>query len=224
VVEISQSKSEQNFLYQWILVCVIGYTIGGIVGVMLGGFSRIFPSMSQSTSDFLANFTMGIVTGGVIGFFQWVVLRNILSNAKWWILAGILGSSIGAIAYSIVFPFTNFSNPDKAQFAAVLLFVFVITITLVGLFKGYLEWLVLRKDFPNSKGWMGIRVLTSIIAIVISLLSISIRRSTDFSILGNSLILLSEGMIQGIIFGVITGRTLNNLIGKKSKMLTTRVQ
>jgi hypothetical protein len=68
---------------------------------------------------------------------------------------------------------------------------------------------------------MGIRVLTSIIAVVISTFSSGIRANTDFAILGNSLILLSEGVIQGIIFGVITGLTLNNFINKNGERWAT---
>jgi len=212
---ISQSKTEQSFLKQWIFLCVIGYAIGGVVGVVIRVVPSIPPGMSQSMSDFLASFLMGGVTGGIISVFQWVVLRHFLSNSKWWILAGILGSSIGTIIYSLVFPFT--SRSDATRFASLMYFLAIITILGVALFKGYLEWLVLRKDFPNSKSWIGIRVLIIIIAVVISSFSSGMRANTNFAILGNTLILLSEGVIQGIIFAVITGPVLNHFIEKRGE-------
>jgi hypothetical protein len=212
---ISQSKTEQTFLKQWIFMCVVGCAIGGIVGVVVRIVPSLPPGMSQWMSDFLANFLMGGVTGGIISVFQWVVLRQFLADSKWWILAGVLGSSIGTITYGLVFPFT--SRSDAARFASLMCLMAVLTIVGIALFKGYLEWLVLRKDFPNSKSWIGIRVLIGIIAVVISSFSSSIRTGTDFAILGNSLILLSEGVIQGIIFAVMTGPTLNNFIEKRGE-------
>lgn len=214
---ISQNKTEQSFLKQWIFMCVVGYAIGGVVGVVIGVVPSLPPGTSQSVSDFLASFLMGGVTGGIISLFQWVVLQQFLSNSKWWILAGILGSSIGTIVYSLVFPVT--SRPDATKFAFLMYFLAILTILGVALFKGILEWLVLRRDFLYSKSWIGIRVLISIIAVVISSFSSGIRANTNFAILGNTLILLSEGVIQGIIFAVITGPILNHFIEKTGKRL-----
>ena len=214
MVAISESKTEQNFSKQWVFMCGVGYAIGGLVGVAVRVVPSILPGMSQSVNDFLANLLTGAVTGGIISVFQWVVLRHFLTNSKRWMLVGILGGSIGAITYSLVFPFTSRSDPEAARFAVLLCFMGIITILAVSLFRGYLEWVVLRRDFPNSKVWMGIRVLTGIIATVISSISSGIRDSTDFAILGNSLVLLSEGVIQGIVFGVITVFILNNFINR----------
>jgi hypothetical protein len=214
---ISQSKTEQNFMKQWILMCVAGYAIGGIVGVVVRVIPSIPSGIVQSMSDFLASFLMGVVTGGIISVFQWIVLRHFLVNSKGWILAGILGNSIGTLIYNLVLPFTSRSDPDSASVAFLMFFIAITTILGVGLFKGYLEWLVLRHDFPNSKSWMGIRIFTSIIAVVISTFSSGMRVNTDFAILGNSLVLLSEGVIQGLIFGIITGFSLYNGIDKKGE-------
>jgi hypothetical protein len=38
----------------------------------------------------------GALFGTLLGFFQWLVLRNSTPNAHWWIYANILGWSIGA--------------------------------------------------------------------------------------------------------------------------------
>jgi hypothetical protein len=38
----------------------------------------------------------GALFGGLLGIFQWFVLRNKTPNANWWIYANVLGWSIGA--------------------------------------------------------------------------------------------------------------------------------
>jgi hypothetical protein len=45
--------------------------------------------------------------------------------------------------------------------------------------------------------------------------------STDFSIFGNTLVLISEGVIQGIIFAMITAPILHRFIDKQGEISAT---
>jgi hypothetical protein len=192
-------------------IIYINIQVSRVLGVLL----NIHPEMRQSTSDFLASFLMGVATGGIISFFQWIVLRNFLSNAKWWILVGVIGNSTGTAINSVVLPPGGVSDLWRGL---------VITIPLIGLFKGFLEWLVLRKDLQNSARWMSVRVITNIIVVAISLIEFGIRTSLNLTIWGYFLILFSAGMIEGIIFGVITGYTLSSFIERKNEKLVNQVQ
>jgi hypothetical protein len=152
------------------------------------------------------------------------VLRKFLSNAKWWILAGMMGSSIGNAINSFSLSSGIISTSDEARFVSLFCFSLVITTSLVGLFKGFLEWLVLRKDFQNSKKWMSVRVITNIIVVTISLIEFSIRTSLNSTIGSTILTLFVSGLIEGVIVGAITGYLLNDFIQRRSEILLSQVQ
>ena len=227
MTETSLGNPEKNFLTQWILICAIGFAIGGAIGVLggggtgyylgniLGGLLNIPSEMRQSIGDFLASFLMGVASGGITSFFQWTVLRNLLSNAKWWMVAGALGSSIGNAVNNLVLASGDIS--DEASFAYIFCFSLIIIVPLIGLFKGFLEWLVLRQDFRNSTRWISIRVITHIIVVVISLVEFGIRTSLDFTLWVYFLIIFSAGVIEGVIFGALTGNILNGFIKKENQ-------
>jgi hypothetical protein len=230
----SQLDPEKNFSKQWILICAIGFAIGGAVGVLGGGgtgyflgnnlavFLDIPPEMRQSMSDVLASFLMGVASGGITSFFQWLLLRKFLSNAKWWIVVGALGSSIGNAINNVVLSSGGIS--EQARFASILCFSLLIMVPLIGLFKGFLEWLVLRKTFQNSTRWIGVRAITNVVVVVISLVEFSIRTSLNLNVWGYVLTLFAAGLIEGVIFGAITGYLLADFFERKSETLLLQVQ
>ena len=234
--ETQRSNFEINFFRNWLLICVIGSVLSGVIGVLGGGGAGYYlggklgilfsiPSkMLQSISDFLASVLMGVVTGGIASFIQWLVLRKFLSNAKWWILAGIMGSSIGNAINSVSLSSGIISTSDEARFVSLFCFSLIITTSLIGLFKGFIEWLVLRKDFQNSTKWMSVRVITNIIVVTISLIEFSIRTGPNSTIGNNILTLSVSGLIEGVIVGSITGYLLNDFIQRKSDILLSQIQ
>ena len=67
--------------WQWILVTTLGWTLGSVI-VM---------SLIPDGMDFLAGLTIGITTGTA----QWLVLRNELHWAGWWIVINIVAWTTG---------------------------------------------------------------------------------------------------------------------------------
>jgi hypothetical protein len=59
--------------------------LAGLLGKGSGVFGKIVEGLGH-----------GAVFGGLLGLFQWLVLRNKTQNAYWWIIANVLGWSIGA--------------------------------------------------------------------------------------------------------------------------------
>jgi hypothetical protein len=216
MITTPQNNPEQNFLKKWSLICVVGYAIGAAVGVIVGlGIVYYLGDnleIRHITSDSFSKFVMGVVTGGIISFFQWIVLRDYLSNAKWWISAGILSSSVSALIYYFVMPSMDIFNSFLS---------WVVVVTLIGFFIGYIEWFVLRKDYPNSKGWIGVRVFAYIIESTISILSLDIRAKVDLAIWSALLVILLACLFQGYIFSYITGRSLYGIFESKNEVLAT---
>ena len=76
----------------------------------------------------------GAVFGGLLGFFQWLVLRSKTKNAIWWIYANVLGWSIGAALgdglKSVI------ASEDPIEFVIAFIISTIITaMTLVRMFR-----------------------------------------------------------------------------------------
>jgi len=59
--------------------------LAGLLGTGSGVLGKILEGLGH-----------GAVFGGLLGLFQWLVLRNQTPNASWWIIANIVGWSLGA--------------------------------------------------------------------------------------------------------------------------------
>ena len=76
----------------------------------------------------------GAVFGGLLGVFQWLILRSQTPNAYWWILANVLGWPIGAgLGDGIK---AALGSEDPIEFVVVFIVSTIITaITLVRMFR-----------------------------------------------------------------------------------------
>jgi hypothetical protein len=84
-----------------------------------------------------------VATGLVIGILQWVVLRQYLRRAGWWILASAVGWAGG---WWIVFAVA----PQE---------IGVLTEPLLGAAMGTLQWLVLRRTLRQAGWWIVVSAL-----------------------------------------------------------------
>jgi hypothetical protein len=70
----------------WIAATTSGLLIGDVVGECL-----LLRTMYSTFNSMWAGILMTVVTFGTMGLVQWLVLRQRVSNAIWWIPASILG-------------------------------------------------------------------------------------------------------------------------------------
>ena len=78
----------------WIAATVLGWLLPCVV-------FRLFYDISSSALDVSSVWfvTLAIaLTGGFIGLPQWLVLRQRVRHAAWWILANVLGWGVGLVA------------------------------------------------------------------------------------------------------------------------------
>jgi hypothetical protein len=112
---------------EWVGATAIGWLLGGLV----------LPE--------LALFSIGLVTG----ILQWVVLRQRLRQAGWWILASTVGWTA---SWGIVL-------------ALVPQGIGILTEPLVGAAMGTLQWLVLRRQLRQAGWWIVISILAWTVAL-----------------------------------------------------------
>jgi hypothetical protein len=106
---------------QWLMVTTLGWVLGGV----------LLPELALVTA------------GLVIGVLQWVVLRQRVLQAGWWILASTVGWAGGwAMVFALV-------PPDLGDLTGVVL----------GATMGTTQWLFLRGHFHRAGWWIVVSTL-----------------------------------------------------------------
>ena len=72
----------------WVLATAVGYTLATVAAALI--FS--FPYSDPAVAGMVAFGTVAGVAGGIL---QWLVLRQQVARAGWWVLASILGLVVG---------------------------------------------------------------------------------------------------------------------------------
>jgi len=78
-------------LLMWLLVNGIGLSVP--LGIFYAGYENLIQPLGLWTGIFI----YGFLTGSIIGFTQWLLMRRLNSRSQWWIFANILGY-IGGLA------------------------------------------------------------------------------------------------------------------------------
>jgi hypothetical protein len=84
----------------WGLASAVG--LGSAIGAILAAKLAENPAM--------AGLLVGIVFGLVSGILQWLILRQKVPQAGWWLLANLLGSLVGTIAFPIAVAISETGN------------------------------------------------------------------------------------------------------------------
>ena len=106
---------------RWLAVTAFGWILGGV----------LLPELAP------------YVGGLVVGSLQWVVLRQRIRQAGWWILASAVGWTLGwAIAAALVTPEYGF-----------------LTGIVLGAAMGIPQWLILQRQFYRAGWWIVISPL-----------------------------------------------------------------
>ncbi len=83
---------QSSFLVKkWVVVTALGFAIEGILGIFAGNYG------SDSRSIF--------IPGIVVGILQWLVLRNQVFSAFWWVLASFSGGVVAVVINKAVIYF-----------------------------------------------------------------------------------------------------------------------
>ena len=191
-----RSQPQWSLWIWWVLVNIVGFGVGFGAGQAV---FEIVASQAYLEEYQVGDIPIGYVVATVamltvfalsIGIAQWLVLRQYIPRAGWWVLATILGLGAGG-AVSLALGDSVAEIPSIAiLFSAI----------------GIAQWLVLRQHLPRSGWWVFTSIVGFALALVVYSVALGINQSIVFSALG--------GPLGGAAYGAITGRLLDRLPGQ----------
>ena len=135
-IDIDERKVERNELGMW-----VGWTIATAFG-MLVGFLLTIPLVNVLDLA-IARLAVPVVAGALIGFSQWIVLKQYVTASTDWILAG---GAAWAAGYALgLLLMLNLPNTLVAGILGSLIF---------GAIVAQVQWPVFRREIPNSWMWI----------------------------------------------------------------------
>lgn len=145
-----QTHPAWNFWLRWMLATVLGAALYLIVSVPLMALLTLITfagARPEAEPAFVPNFIgagfgMGL-TGAAIGLAQWFVLRKLLHNAGWWVLATMIGYSAPYVVGAVLPQWPEWLAPAS---------MFVT----FGLVFGIAQGLVLRAQVTHAAWWIPI--------------------------------------------------------------------
>jgi hypothetical protein len=176
----NQNNVGWGFWLAWVLANIMGFVIGALLGITVA-----YGLFDRDGFDATIGITAGIVMGATGGCLQWVVLREKVARAGWWVLASTLGFAItlgelGAIGI------------NENYVMAGILFAAVF-----GIAGGVLQWLVLRRAGVARAGlWVPASVFGSLVAAIGFPISSAIGAAGNYGL---------SAMVGGLLFGAGLG-------------------
>jgi hypothetical protein len=125
---------------------VIASAAGMFIGVFGGFFSAVLTDGILQSAFVLIAFEIGLA----VGFMQWLVLRQRLTGAAWWIMTNVVGS------YCLIYCQRAIAiwGVDRSLGETGELLVGTGLVALCGAVTGTLQWLVLRRKVAQAGWWI----------------------------------------------------------------------
>ena len=158
-------KPGWGFWLLWVLANafggIAGFVAGSVlsigVGVGVALVSVVFAGHDASvlfsvvlTAVFLAVF--GTALGTAIGYAQWLMLRQHVRKAGWWMLASAAGWTIWCLGIVVATALTNLN--ETASEVKVANAILVAATGAIGLVVGGSQWVVLRRRVRSAGWWI----------------------------------------------------------------------
>ncbi|HLP91571.1 MAG TPA: hypothetical protein VK184_23675 [Nostocaceae cyanobacterium] len=193
----STASFNWHLLKKWIFVCAIFYLIRLIFDWLVSRF--LFQFLEN---PFILILIFSAISNAIGSVFQWYVLKNWIANAKYWVLAT-------SLSYPLALILVN--NLPSIQG--------ILSYTVIGLIIGIAQYLVLRGKLPGAGLWIlangfsfafGNFVINQISSVLgrIGLYSGGIYDLVEWFLM----------ILNGVIYGIITGLVLVILLSKLQKL------
>jgi hypothetical protein len=189
--EVHMSTNRNNigwgFWLAWVLATIIGFVVGALLGA-----SVAYGLFDRDGFDATIGITAGIVVGATAGCLQWVVLREQVARAGWWVLASTLGFAISIGILGAI-------GIDENYVLTGILFAALFCIT-----GGVLQWLVLRRAGIARAGlWLPASIFGSLVAAIGFPISFAIGTTGNYGLSA-----MVGGLLLGVGLGAISGAAL----------------
>jgi hypothetical protein len=140
-IDLDEAKVERNEFGLW-----LGWTLATAGGMLLG-FLLTIPLVNMLDLGF-ARILVPILAGVLIGFSQWIVLRQYLTTGSDWVLAGGAGWAAGYALGLLLMQ--NLSSTFLGGTVSYLLF---------GAIVALVQWPVMRREIPSTVTWIVVNSL-----------------------------------------------------------------
>jgi hypothetical protein len=182
-----------SFWLQWVVATSIAWAFAGVL------LTAFIVGLGDEFGNVVGVATLGFLTG--VG--QWVVLRQWLEKAGWWIPAGaggfLLAASVGEVLQGAL----------GENIGGLLLTVGL------GLVPGILQWLVLRRQVMRAGWW----VLASTI-LVFSVNVAGVGIASSLSLKESELAFGAvAGVVSGVVLGAMSGLVMGRLLRQPAPAL-----
>lgn len=185
-LDLDEAKVERNEFGLW-----LGWTLA-TAGGMLFGFLLSIPLVNMLDLGF-ARIIVPILAGILIGFSQWLALKQYLTTSSDWVLAGGTGWAAGyALGLLLIH---NLPGTFLAGIAAYLLF---------GVIVALVQWQDLRREIPSKLTW----VLANSLAWAAGLWASQVALELFFNepviepAVSTAVIAVTSGLVAGAITGI----------------------
>jgi hypothetical protein len=182
----------------WVLASAGGGAAGFAAADALLGF------MSAALQRVIAEVVIfGLIVAG-LGTMQWLVLRNLFSQAGWWVVASTVGGAIVGVGAAFL------SSEIEASL--------IIAYGLSGIILGMLQWIVLRRQ--TSRAWLWILASPLGWAIAVPTVGFLDQMGQDVAPrMSETVGLILAFGLMGAVVGFVTGGVLVWMLRKPNSAL-----
>jgi hypothetical protein len=191
-MKADQNKAGGGFWLAWVLVSIIGFSVAAMLGAKVA-----YVLFDRDDFDATLAIATGIVMGAIIGYLQWVVLREKITRADWWVLASALGFAAFLATPGVV---GLRENPSV---------VGILGVIALGLVGGSLQCLILRQQIKRVGWWMVGTMSGALVGEVGFPILTALGATSNYDL---SAIIL--GLTFGTGYGAITGGVLVALLSQ----------
>ncbi len=194
--EMKVQRNEAGLALAWALATAAGMALGYLPAALLVNVLDLG----------LARVIVPLLVGFLVGFAQWLALRQYLANSQDWILAGGAAWAVGyALGLAVVQLLSQ--SPWGAW----------IGYALFGVIIGLVQWPILRREIPRAATWVLASLVGWTLGAAISYLVINAIFSGDQASL--PLVAVIDSGLTGLIAGGITGLALVWLVRQPDRAI-----
>jgi hypothetical protein len=213
-------KTQFSFFLLWFLIVSICISLGILLANPLGRYLYTFNSgPSSASNDGTAEELLAVMllVGLFMGFGQWVAINTKIKRSYGWILATLIGFSVGSFISSWIFVrilpsflqdlfvgmwpnFFGYGRKYYEVYQQVEAFVMGLGIcTGTGISTGICQWVALRRNYLSSFKWSAVMTLSFFIGGVLLNFLISLDyRSEAIRLFSITVFSIAVGLISGV--------------------------
>lgn len=194
-------------LWEWWLLATVVGTIVAVGIVVLG--SAIAMNFGPVSTVFILHL-IGALEGLVLGFTQWLVLRQYIKHIGVWIIATGIASLIVwiiGVKFIVLLALISFNNTMATTTTLALRQAVFGLGAWVGAVLGIAQWFVLRRHVRRGVGWVLANSLAWGLGLLVAFMGVTWVKPGEFTI-ETAMVHIATGVATGAIVGAITGIAL----------------